>query len=33
MALLEVENLETNFYTEEGKVKAVNDISYDIEAG
>jgi peptide/nickel transport system ATP-binding protein len=33
MALLEVENLRTNFYTEEGKVKAVNDVSYEIEAG
>ncbi|MEF8858013.1 MAG: ABC transporter ATP-binding protein [Halolamina sp.] len=33
MALLEVENLETNFYTEEGVVKAVNDVSYEIEAG
>lgn len=28
--LLEVKNLETNFYTEEGVVKAVNNISFSI---
>ncbi|MEF8756606.1 MAG: ABC transporter ATP-binding protein [Halobacteriales archaeon] len=33
MALLEVEDLETRFYTEEGVVKAVDGISYQIEAG
>lgn len=29
-ALLEVKNLETNFYTEEGVVKAVNNVSFSI---
>jgi|AntRauTorcE11898_2_1112593.scaffolds.fasta_scaffold00019_53 peptide/nickel transport system ATP-binding protein len=33
MALLEVENLETRFYTEEGVVQAVNDVSYAIDSG
>jgi len=31
--LLEVENLQTRFYTEEGVVKAVDGLSYQIEAG
>ncbi len=31
--LLQVKNLKTNFYTEEGVVQAVNGVSYDIEAG
>lgn len=30
MALLEVKNLVTNFYTEEGVVRAVNDVSFSI---
>jgi len=33
MALLEVEDLNVRFYTEDGVVKAVNDLSYQIEAG
>lgn len=33
MALLEVENLNVRFYTEDGVVKATNDLSYQIEAG
>ena len=33
MALLEVEDLETRFYTEDGAVNAVNEVSYSIEAG
>jgi len=33
MALLEVEDLNVRFYTEEGVVKATNDLSYEIEAG
>jgi peptide/nickel transport system ATP-binding protein len=33
MALLEVRDLETRFYTEEGVVKAVDGISYEIESG
>jgi peptide/nickel transport system ATP-binding protein len=33
MALLEVRDLETRFYTEDGVVHAVNGISYSIEAG
>ena len=33
MALLEVEDLTGRFYTEEGVVKAVTDLSYEIEAG
>ena len=31
--LLSVENLQTSFYTEEGEVKAVNDVSYQIDRG
>jgi len=31
--LLQVKNLKTNFYTEEGVVKAVNGVSYDILPG
>lgn len=31
--LLEVENLETRFFTEDGVVKAVNGISFHVEAG
>jgi oligopeptide transport system ATP-binding protein len=31
--LLEVKNLSTYFYTMEGVVKAVEDVSYDVEAG
>ncbi|MBQ1965501.1 MAG: ABC transporter ATP-binding protein, partial [Clostridia bacterium] len=33
MALLEVKNLHTYFKTKKGTVKAVNDVSYSIEAG
>jgi len=33
MAMLEVEDLNVRFYTEEGVVKATNDLSYQIEAG
>ena len=33
MALLEVEDLNVRFYTEDGVVKAANDLSYEIEAG
>jgi peptide/nickel transport system ATP-binding protein len=33
MALLEVEDLETRFYTEDGAVNAVNEVSYSIDAG
>ncbi len=33
MALLEVEDLNVRFYTEDGVVKATNDLSYQIEAG
>ncbi|GAA0675270.1 ABC transporter ATP-binding protein [Natronoarchaeum mannanilyticum] len=33
MALLEAEDLNVRFYTEDGVVKAVNDLSYQIEAG
>jgi peptide/nickel transport system ATP-binding protein len=33
MALLEVEDLTVRFYTEEGVVRAVSDLSYEIEAG
>jgi len=33
MAMLEVENLNVRFYTEEGVVKATNDVSYEIESG
>ena len=31
--LLSVDDLETSFYTEEGEVKAVNDVSYQIDRG
>ena len=31
--LLEVKNLNTNFYTGEGVVKAVNNVSYNVEVG
>ncbi|WP_418282146.1 ABC transporter ATP-binding protein [Halorubrum sp. DTA98] len=33
MAMLEVEDLNVRFYTEDGIVKATNDLSYQIEAG
>ncbi len=33
MALLEVEDLTVSFYTEDGAVRAVDDLSYRIEAG
>ena len=33
MALLEVRNLHTYFETRRGTVKAVNDVSYSVEAG
>src|SRR6056297_3632948 len=33
MALIEVEDLNVRFYTEDGVVKAVNDLSYQIESG
>ena len=33
MALLEVKNLHTFFTTKRGIVKAVNDVSYSVEAG
>ncbi|MXR52199.1 ATP-binding cassette domain-containing protein [Halovenus sp. WSH3] len=33
MAMLEVEDLNVRFYTEDGVVKATNDLSYQIEAG
>ena len=33
MALLEVKNLETQFYTEDGIVRAVDDVSYEIDRG
>ena len=33
MALLEVKNLHTYFHTKRGTVKAVNDVSYSVEAG
>ncbi|MEF8812632.1 MAG: ABC transporter ATP-binding protein [Halovenus sp.] len=33
MALLEVEDLNVKFYTEDGIVNAVNNLSYEIEAG
>ncbi|MBO7357125.1 MAG: ATP-binding cassette domain-containing protein, partial [Lachnospiraceae bacterium] len=33
MALLEVKNLHTFFKTKKGIVKAVNDVSYTLEAG
>ncbi|PKB64889.1 MAG: peptide ABC transporter ATP-binding protein, partial [SAR202 cluster bacterium Io17-Chloro-G3] len=31
--LLEIKNLSTNFYTVEGVVKAVDNVSYDLEPG
>ena len=33
MALLEIKNLHTYFKTKKGIVKAVNDVSYSVEAG
>ena len=33
MALLEVRDLTTSFYTREGKVRAVDGVSFDVEAG
>lgn len=33
MALLEVKNLETSFFTEEGEVKAVNGVSFNLDPG
>ena len=33
MAMLEVEDLNVRFYTEDGVVKATNDLSYEVEAG
>ncbi len=33
MAMLEVEDLNVRFYTEEGVVKATNDLSYEVESG
>ncbi|PSQ16541.1 ABC transporter ATP-binding protein [Halobacteriales archaeon QS_8_69_73] len=33
MAMLEVEDLNVRFYTENGVVKATNDLSYEVEAG
>lgn len=33
MALLEVKNLRTSFYTDAGEVKAVNDISFQLDRG
>ena len=33
MAMLEVEDLNVRFYTEDGVVKATNDLSYRVEAG
>jgi peptide/nickel transport system ATP-binding protein len=33
MAMLEVEDLNVRFYTEDGVVKATNDLSYQVEAG
>lgn len=33
MALLEVKNLSVEFQTDEGRVQAVNDLSYDLERG
>ena len=33
MALLEVRNLHTSFFTDAGEVKAVNGLSFDLEYG
>jgi len=33
MALLEVKNLQTSFFTDAGEVKAVNDVSFDLDHG
>lgn len=33
MALLEIKNLKTSFFTDAGEVRAVNDISYSLEKG
>lgn len=33
MALLEIKNLQTSFFTDAGEVKAVNDVSYSLEKG
>ena len=33
MALLEVKNLQTSFFTDAGEVKAVNDVSFSLERG
>jgi peptide/nickel transport system ATP-binding protein len=33
MALLEVDNLHTQFFTRQGVVKAVDGISFTVEAG
>ncbi len=33
MALLEVKNLQTSFFTDAGEVKAVNDVSFNLERG
>lgn len=33
MSLLEVRNLETSFFTDAGEVKAINGISFNVEAG
>ncbi|WP_130838437.1 ABC transporter ATP-binding protein [Lachnoclostridium sp. Marseille-P6806] len=33
MALLEVRNLSTSFFTDEGEVRAVNGVSFDLERG
>ena len=33
MALLEVRDLKTHFFTEEGVVRAVDGISFDVERG
>lgn len=33
MALLEIKNLKTSFFTDNGEVRAVNDISYTLERG
>ena len=33
MALLEVKNLKTSFFTDAGEVKAVNDVSFQLERG